>query len=50
MLASKDKTIYIRGDKSIQYGVVMNLVSQLKEGGVSEVSLVTEPVTGKPEK
>ncbi len=43
--ASKDKTIYIRGDKALPYGTVMALVSQLKEAGIQEVSLVTEPVT-----
>lgn len=46
--ASKDKTIYIRGDKGIPYGTVMALVSQLKEAGIQEVSLVTEAVTDKP--
>lgn len=48
--ASKDKTIYIRGDKNLAYGVIMALVSQLKETGIQEVSLVTEPVAEKARK
>lgn len=41
--AAKDKTIYVRGDKDIPYGVVMELISDLKASGVAEVSLITEP-------
>ena len=44
---SKNKTIYVRGDANLLYGVVMNMISQLKEAGVEEVSLVTEPIQGK---
>ena len=42
--ASPSKTVYIRGDQSLSYGVIMNLINQLRESGVEEVSLVTEPV------
>ena len=45
--AAKDKTVYVRGDKELRYGVVMELISELKAAGVSEVSLVTEPPKGK---
>lgn len=37
----KNETIYLRGDKSIQYGVMMNLMNDLTVLGYS-VSLVTE--------
>lgn len=36
-----NETIYLRGDKSIQYGVMMNLMNDLTVLGYS-VSLVTE--------
>ncbi len=42
--ASKEKTVYIRGDAAIPYGKVMALISNLKESGIEQVSLVTEPV------
>jgi len=41
--ASPDKTIYVRGDKSLPYGVVLELISELREAGIQQVSLVTEP-------
>ena len=50
LAVSKDKTIYVRGDKDLRYGVVMSLVSQLKASGVDQVSLVTEPVSQKRKK
>lgn len=44
---SSDKTVYLRGDQSIRYGIIMKLVSQLKKNGVTEISLVTEPEVSK---
>jgi biopolymer transport protein TolR len=41
--ASADKTVYLRGDQSLTYGTVMGLLNELKEAGIAEVSLVTEP-------
>ncbi|MDJ0838525.1 MAG: ExbD/TolR family protein [Acidobacteriota bacterium] len=40
---SPDKTVYLRGDQGLTYGTVMSLVNQLKEAGIEEISLVTEP-------
>ncbi len=37
-----NKTVYLRGDEALSYGVVMNLINQLKEAGISEISLITE--------
>lgn len=47
VLASPGKTVYIRGDSSLAYGRVVELISQLREAGVEQVSLVTEPVPQK---
>ena len=44
---SKNKTVYIRGDKSLKYGVVMEFLEFLRQGGIERVSLVMEPVQGK---
>jgi len=44
---SKNKTIYVRGDANLLYGEVMKLISHLKDAGIDEVSLVTEPIKGK---
>ncbi len=40
---SADKTVYLRGDQRLTYGRVMALLNELKEAGIGEVSLVTEP-------
>ena len=46
--ASKGKTVYVRGDTNIRYGIVVELLSELREAGIEQVSLITEPVTDKP--
>jgi biopolymer transport protein ExbD len=35
--------IYLRGDKNVQYGVVIDVVARLKAMGVLNVGLVTKP-------
>jgi len=42
--ASSTKTVYIRGDKSLRYGQVMEFLEFLRRGGIERVSLVMEPV------
>ena len=43
LAASPDKVVFLRGDQSLSYGTVMDLLNRLKEAGIQEVSLVTEP-------
>ena len=45
--SSKSKTVYIRGDANIKYGMVVELLSRLREAGIDQVSLITEPVEGR---
>jgi biopolymer transport protein TolR len=45
--ASKHKTVYIRGDKSLRYGQIMEFLEYLRQGGIERVSLVMEPVQEK---
>ncbi|MDX2205800.1 MAG: protein TolR [Hyphomicrobiaceae bacterium] len=37
-----DEQIFIRGDKGVEYGTVMRVMSRIKLGGFSKVSLITE--------
>lgn len=37
-----DEQIFIRGDKGIDYGSVMRVMSRIKLGGFTKVSLITE--------
>jgi biopolymer transport protein ExbD len=36
-------TIYLRGDKNVPYGTVIDVVARLKEMGIVNVGLVTKP-------
>jgi biopolymer transport protein TolR len=42
-----EASIYVRGDKSINYGRVLEIMSMISAAGFSKVSLVAEPPTGK---
>ena len=37
-----EEQIFVRGDKGIDYGTVMKVMSRIKAGGFTRVSLVTE--------
>jgi biopolymer transport protein TolR len=39
----KYRPIYIRADEKVPYGVVMDIMSQIKKMGIENVGLVTEP-------
>ncbi|MEI6638849.1 MAG: biopolymer transporter ExbD [Chlorobium sp.] len=36
--------IYLKADKSLPYGVVMELIAQIKDAGIEKIGMVTEPV------
>jgi len=39
----KFRPIYIRADKSVPYGIVIELMAQIKKMGIENVGLITEP-------
>ncbi|MDO9566413.1 MAG: protein TolR [Candidatus Desulfaltia sp.] len=39
-----DREIYLRADKGITYGVVVRVMSEIKEAGIDKVGMVTEPI------
>ncbi|TDI59930.1 MAG: protein TolR [Alphaproteobacteria bacterium] len=41
---SKDTRIYVRGDKSIAYGIIMEVMGTINAAGFNRVALVTEPL------
>lgn len=41
----KDRSVYLRADKSIPYGVVVHVMSEVKEAGVEKIGMVTTPAT-----
>lgn len=38
-----NKTVYVKADENLRYGLVLELVSHLRENGITEVGLITEP-------
>jgi biopolymer transport protein TolR len=42
--AIPDRTVYIEADRRLPYGTVMEMLSELRESGVTQVSLITESV------
>ena len=39
----KDSSIYLRADKMLDYGFVMHVMANVKEAGVENIGMVTEP-------
>jgi biopolymer transport protein TolR len=44
-----DQKVYLRADKSVPYGVVVRVISEVRNAGVEKLGMVTEPLkrTGK---
>ncbi len=40
---TKDGSIYLRADKMLDYGFVMHVMAIVKEAGVENIGMVTEP-------
>jgi biopolymer transport protein TolR len=39
-----DQRVYLRADKSVPYGVVVRVISEVKMAGVEKLGMVTEPL------
>lgn len=48
--AKKDTRIFVRGDKSVDYGKVMLVVGEINAAGFTKVALITEPGTTPADK
>ena len=45
-----DQRIFVRGDKAVDYGIVMSVMGELNAAGFRRIGLVTEPPRGKSKK
>ena len=45
--ARQDRTVYLKADKTIPYGVVMQVMADIRATGVSKLGMVTLPVPGQ---
>jgi biopolymer transport protein TolR len=41
--ANKDGGVYLRADKTLDYGFVMHVLSTVKQAGVENIGMVTDP-------
>ena len=41
----QSKEVYLKADKSLPYGVVMEVMAQIKDAGVEKIGMVTEPIS-----
>ncbi|THB74289.1 MAG: protein TolR [Desulfobulbaceae bacterium] len=41
----KDKPIYLRADKSVEYGNVVSVMADIKKAGFSKLGMITQPNT-----
>ncbi len=41
--AGKTKTVFLRADRDVPYGVVVNLMGKIRALGIESIDLVTEP-------
>ena len=39
----KDSSIYLRADKMLDYGFVMHVMAKVKEAGIENIGMMTEP-------
>jgi len=40
----QNRDVYLRADRNISYGMVVRVMSEIKEAGVEKLGMVTEPV------
>jgi biopolymer transport protein TolR len=43
----ENREVYLRADKEVSYGFVVSVMSELKEAGVENLGMVTEPIRHK---
>ena len=43
MLTRSDKTVYLRGDGRITYQDLMDVIDRMKEAGIQNVSMISDP-------
>ena len=42
----KEKIVLIKADKEVEYGAVMNAMDELRQAGIEDIGLITDPKKG----
>ena len=40
-----DKEVYLRADQDVRYGLVMQVIAEIKQAGIQKLGMVTRPAT-----
>jgi biopolymer transport protein TolR len=43
-----DKKVLLKGDKAVPYGTIVTVMSALKEAGIEDLGMITEPIGLEP--
>ena len=43
----QDKTLYLRADQALQYGLVVETMDRVRRAGIEKLGMVTEPTRGQ---
>nr|WP_041463762.1 protein TolR [Pelodictyon luteolum] len=46
----KTREVYLKADKSLPYGLVMDVMSQIRDAGIEKIGMVTEPAPAGPKR
>ena len=46
----QDKEVFLHADRALDYGFVVDVMAIMKQAGVENLGMVTDPVTGPPKK
>jgi biopolymer transport protein TolR len=42
---AQDRPVYLKADQSVPYGDIVTLIARLRRAGVTQLGLVTQPMT-----
>jgi len=45
---AQDRPVYLKADQSVPYGDIVTLIARLRRAGVTQLGLVTQPMTQSP--
>lgn len=47
-LSSQNPLVYLQADRDVPYGLVAELMGEIKEAGIERLGMITEPKTAQP--
>ena len=45
----RTREVYLKADKSLPYGLVMDVMAQIRDAGIDKIGMVTEPSAQRPQ-